>query len=58
MTENGTTIRTYAYDGNGNIVTDTRPGEVFAFTYNVRNRPVALTRNGTGYATYVYNALE
>ena len=58
MTENGAALRSYTYDGNGNILTDTRPGEVFAFTYNVRNRPTSVTRNSVAYATYVYNGLE
>jgi YD repeat-containing protein len=58
MTVNGTTARTFAYDGAGNITSDTRPGEVFATTYNKRNRPVSVTRNGAAYATYGYNALE
>ena len=42
MTENGAALRSYTYDGNGNILTDTRPGEVFAFTSNVRNRPTSF----------------
>jgi RHS repeat-associated protein len=56
MTENAAALRTYTYDGNGNILTDTRPGEVFAFTYNKRNRPVSVTRNSVAYASYGYNA--
>jgi RHS repeat-associated protein len=48
----------YSYDGAGNIVTDVRPGESFAYTYNKRNRLVSVTRNGAAYATYTYNALE
>ena len=39
-------------------LTDTRPGETFSSTYNVRNRPVSVTRNSVAYATYVYNGLE
>ena len=39
-------------------MTDTRPGEVFAFTYDKRNRPSSITRNSVAYATYGYNALE
>jgi RHS repeat-associated protein len=58
MTVNGTVARTFAYDGAGNITSDTRPGEVFVTTYNKRNRPVSVTRNSTVYATYGYNALE
>ena len=44
MTENGAALRTYTHDGNGNIMTDTRPGEAFSFTYNKRNRPASVTR--------------
>ena len=58
MTENAAALRAYTYDNNGNILTDTRPGEVFAFTYNARNRPVAVTRNAVSYGAYGYNALE
>ena len=58
MTENAATLRSYTHDAAGNILTDTRPGEVFAFTYNARNRPASVTRNSVAYATYGYNALE
>ena len=57
--ENTTTqIRSYAYDNAGNIITDIRPGESFAYTYNKRNRLSVVTRNTVSYATYGYNALE
>jgi RHS repeat-associated protein len=58
MTENSAALRSYAYDGAGNIVSDTRPGEVFAFSYNARNRPASVTRNSVAYASYSYNAFE
>jgi RHS repeat-associated protein len=58
ITENSATLRTYTYDGGGNIITDVRPGESFAFTYNKRNRPISVTRNAVAYASYGYNALE
>ena len=58
MTENSAALRSYTYDNGGNINTDTRPGEVFAFTYNARNRPASVTRNSVAYATYGYNAFE
>ena len=58
MTENGAALRTYSYDNAGNIITDVRPGESYAYTYNKRNRLSAVTRNGVAYATYTYNALE
>jgi RHS repeat-associated protein len=57
--ENTTTqIRSNTYDNAGNIITDVRPGESFAYTYNKRNRLTGVTRNTASYATYGYNALE
>jgi YD repeat-containing protein len=56
--ENGTQLRSYAYDTAGNTLTETRPGESFAYTYNNRNRLTGVTRNSASYATYGYNALE
>jgi RHS repeat-associated protein len=58
ITENAAALRSYTYDVGGNIITDVRPGESFAFTYNKRNRPISVTRNAVAYATYGYNALE
>jgi RHS repeat-associated protein len=58
MTENAAAFRTYSYDGAGNIATDVRPGETYAYVYNKRNRLSSVTRNATSYATYIYNALE
>jgi RHS repeat-associated protein len=59
MTENGAALRSYTYDGAGNIVTDVRPGaETFAYTYNNRNRLSSVTRNGSSHASYQYNAFE
>jgi RHS repeat-associated protein len=58
ITENAAAYRSYAYDGGGNVVTDTRPGVVLAYGYNKRNRLASVTRNGQPYGAYVYNALE
>ncbi len=58
MTENSASLRNYTYDSGGNILTDTRPGEVFGFAYNARNRPASVTRNSVPYASYSYNAFE
>jgi YD repeat-containing protein len=58
MTENGAALRSYTYDGAGNIITDVRPGETYGYTYNKRNRLASVTRNTVAYATYGYNALE
>jgi RHS repeat-associated protein len=58
-TYNGATqLRSFSYDGAGNISNDNRPGEAFVFTYNKRNRMASVTRNAVAYATYGYNALE
>lgn len=58
-TYNGATqLRSFSYDGAGNITNDNRPGEAFVFTYNNRNRMSSVTRNAVAYATYGYNALE
>ena len=56
--ENGAQLRSYTYDNAGNTLTETRPGESFAYTYNKRNRLSAVTRNTVSYASYGYNALE
>jgi YD repeat-containing protein len=58
MTENGAALRSYSYDGGGNMLTETRPGESFSYGYNNRNRLTTVTRNSVSYATYVYNAFE
>jgi RHS repeat-associated protein len=50
--------RSFTHDAVGNLLTDTRGADVFAFTYNARNRPVAVSRNGVAWASYGYNALE
>ena len=58
ITENTAAWRSYTYDGSGNTLTETRPGESFAYTYNKRNRLVGVTRNTASFASYTYNALE
>ncbi len=58
MTENGAAFRSYTYDGAGNIITDVRPGESFAYVYSKRNRLASVTRNTVAYGTYVYNGLQ
>jgi RHS repeat-associated protein len=58
MTENSAALRSYTYDGNGNTLTETRPGESFAYSYNKRNRLTQVTRNSVTWGTYSYNALE
>jgi RHS repeat-associated protein len=58
ITQNAAAFRSYTYDTAGNTLTETRPGESFAYTYNNRNRLTGVTRNSASYATYGYNALE
>ena len=58
LNQNAATLRSYAYDAGGNIITDTRPGQVYQFGYNNRNRMSTVMLNGSAYATYGYNALE
>jgi YD repeat-containing protein len=58
ITENAAAFRSYTYDGAGNTVTETRPGESFVYGYNNRNRLISITRNSASWASYGYNALE
>ena len=58
LTENGATLRSHSYDGAGNTIADTRPGESFQYVYNKRNRLASVTRNSAPWGAYVYNALE
>ena len=58
LNQNAAAFRSYTYDAGGNIITDTRPGQVYQFGYNNRNRMSTVALNGSAYATYGYNALE
>lgn len=56
----GFTTRSFTYDAAGDL-TSTAMGPLrLTFTYNLRNRPVSLTRTGDGTQTssYAYNALD
>ena len=54
------TTRSFTYDAAGNLLTQVMGALRLSFTYNLRNRPVTLTRTGDGtqVSRYVYNALE
>ena len=57
----GITTRSFSYDAAGNTVTEVRGPETLSFAYNVRNRPVTVTRSGTSAtqtSSYVFNVLE
>ena len=56
----GFSTRSFSYDAAGNLLTQVMGSLQLAFEYNLRNRPVTVTRTGDGtqVSTYVYNALE
>ncbi|WP_119392177.1 RHS repeat-associated core domain-containing protein [Taklimakanibacter lacteus] len=54
----GVLTRSFTHDNAGNIITDTQGSDVTAYGYNARNRLATVTKNGSLWATYQYNALE
>jgi RHS repeat-associated protein len=58
VTQGATTLRSFLYDANGNILNDTRSGVLTAYTYNQNNRLKTVTVAGNLKATYTYNAAE
>ena len=58
MTDNGAAFRSYTYDGAGNTLTESRPGERFGHTHNMRNMFAEVIRNIVSYATHCQNAFE
>jgi len=58
VTQGATTLRSFLYDANGNILNDTRSGVLTAYTYNQNNRLKTVTNAGNLNATYTYNAQE
>ena len=49
--------RPFTYDGAGNVITDTRSGTVYGYTYNSAGRLSALSVGGVATATYRYDAM-
>jgi RHS repeat-associated protein len=58
VTRGMTTIRAFTYDGGGNILSDSRAGTSYDYTYNNRNRLATVTVGGSLRGTYTYNGLE
>jgi YD repeat-containing protein len=58
ITRGGGAIRIFAHDAIGNIITDTRGGDIITYTYDDRNQPVAVSRYGGSWATFASNGLE
>jgi len=52
------TVRAFSYDGAGNILSDSRVGTSYVYTYNNRNRLATVTVGGSLRGTYAYNGLE
>jgi hypothetical protein len=53
-----TTVRSFGYDGAGNIATDARSGVSYAYTYNNANRLKTVSQSGNLLGTYTYNGRE
>ncbi len=52
------TTRSLTYDAAGNILTDSRSGGPYTYSYNKANRLKTVTVGGTVRGTYVYNGFE
>jgi len=53
-----TTLRTFSYDGAGNILTDTRSGVDYTYTYNNADRLKTVSSSSNLFATYTYNGFD
>jgi RHS repeat-associated protein len=53
-----TTVRSFSYDGAGNITADTRGSTTYNYRYNKRGRLDQLTIGSTVTADYTYDGLE
>lgn len=56
--QGSTTLRTFSYDGAGNIIADDRGGTVYNYRHNNRGRLDRLTVGSIVKADYTYDALE
>ena len=56
VTNGAQTVRQFAYDAAGNIVSDARLGSTYAYGYNNANRLSTVTYEGNLKGTYTYNA--
>lgn len=51
-------VRSFTYDGGGNITADSRFGTVYNYTYNKRTRLAEVAVGSTVKADYTFDALE
>ncbi|MEW6643057.1 MAG: RHS repeat-associated core domain-containing protein [Pseudomonadota bacterium] len=58
VTQGATTVRSFSYDGAGNITADNRTGTTYAYSYNNRGRLAELSIGATVTADYTYDGLE
>jgi len=58
VTINANITRSMAYDAAGNIITDTRSGSAYGYTYNNANRLGTVTYEGNLRGTYTYNGAQ
>ena len=56
VTNGAQTVRQFAYDAAGNIVSDARLGSTYAYGYNDANRLATVAYEGNLKGTYTYNA--
>ena len=48
-------IRSFTYEASGQVATDERSGEIYAYTNNNRGRPALVTKDGVQVAAYTYD---
>jgi RHS repeat-associated protein len=58
ITQASTTVRSFSYDGAGNVTGDTRGSTTYNYGYNKRGRLAELTIGSTVTADYTYDGLE
>ena len=58
ITQASTTVRSFSYDGAGNVTADTRGSTAYNYRYNKRGRLDELTIGSTVTADYTYDGLE
>ena len=58
ITQGASTVRSFSYDGAGNVSADTRGSAAYNYHYNNRNRLDQLSIGATVTADYVYDGLE
>jgi RHS repeat-associated protein len=58
LTQGGTTIRAFSYDGAGNLIADLNGSTTYTYGYNNSGRLVTLTVGSTQTSSYVYDGLE